>query len=77
MFRKVKSIAHSRLAETTGKTKHAGRYTVREGDSLWQIAQKFLGDGSRYKEILELNADVLAEEDDLTIGTALKLPSRP
>ena len=30
-------------------------YTVQPGDSLWQIAQTQLGDGSRWKEIYDLN----------------------
>jgi len=32
-----------------------GTYTVRSGDSLWLIAQKHLGNGSRYTEIAKLN----------------------
>lgn len=31
------------------------KYTVKAGDSLWQIAQDQLGDGSRYPEIQKLN----------------------
>jgi hypothetical protein len=30
-------------------------YTVVKGDCLWAIAKKYLGDGSRYTEIYELN----------------------
>lgn len=30
-------------------------YTVKSGDCLWNIAQKYLGSGSRYMEIAELN----------------------
>ena len=30
-------------------------YTVESGDTLWDIAEKYLGDGSRYKEIQSLN----------------------
>lgn len=32
-----------------------GRYTVVQGDTLWAIAKRFLGDGSRYKELAGLN----------------------
>lgn len=34
-------------------------YTVVKGDSLWAIAQKFLGDGSRYPEIYALNQTMI------------------
>ena len=30
-------------------------YTVRKGDTLWAIAKKYLGDGSRYPELASLN----------------------
>jgi hypothetical protein len=32
--------------------------TVRQGDSFWSLAQKYLGDGSRYEELYALNSDV-------------------
>ncbi len=32
-----------------------GFYEVKEGDTLWKIAQAQLGDGNRYREIMELN----------------------
>jgi len=51
-------------------------YVVQSGDSLWKIAAKQLGNGTRYDEIAELNADVLNGGDDLTVGMRLKLPAR-
>ncbi|MHC4212962.1 MAG: LysM peptidoglycan-binding domain-containing protein [Planctomycetota bacterium] len=51
-------------------------YTVKEDDSLWHIAARELGDGKRYVEITRLNAKVLDDEDDLTVGMKLKLPGR-
>ena len=32
-----------------------GFYEVKQGDTLWKIAQEQLGDGNRYREIMELN----------------------
>jgi len=34
-------------------------HTVKQGESLWAIAQKELGDGSRYPELYEANRDVI------------------
>lgn len=49
-------------------------YTVQENDSLWKIAEKELGNGMRYKDILELNPGV-TEKQALKIGMKLKIPS--
>lgn len=53
-------------AATTQRT-----YTVRSGDSLWAIAAKQLGNGSRYKEIKTLNG---LTSDSIRPGQVLKLP---
>ena len=46
-------------------------YTVQRGDSLWKIAQAQLGDGSRYREIMELNG---LTSEALTPGQVLRIP---
>ena len=48
-------------------------YEVVEGDSLWRIAEKQLGEGLRYKEILALNPRI-SEQDSLSVGMRLNLP---
>ena len=50
-------------------------YTVKRGDSLWKIAERLLGDGVRYPEIVELNQGVLnGRPDFISAGTVLKVP---
>jgi nucleoid-associated protein YgaU len=50
-------------------------YTVVKGDSLWKIAQKLLGDGSRYTEIYELNKAVIGSNPSLIYaGQVLAMP---
>lgn len=65
-------------------TKAAGTYTVRPGDTLWEIADKRLGDGSRYDEIMRLNkgrpqatGGRLVDADEIQPGWVLRLPARP
>jgi len=49
-------------------------YRVKEGDSLYKIAKKQLGDGNRYKEIKSINKNTLGGGVDLQVGAILKLP---
>jgi LysM repeat protein len=51
-------------------------YTVKDGDSLWKIAAKRLGDGTRCKEIMNLNQAILLGSIDLKAGMRLKLPAQ-
>lgn len=46
-------------------------YTVKRGDTLWDIAKKHLGRGNRYKEIKTLNG---LKSDVIRTGQKLKLP---
>jgi nucleoid-associated protein YgaU len=50
-------------------------YTVQSGDYLYKIAQKQLGDGNRYPEILKLNSG-LSETERLKVGMKLKVPKK-
>ena len=57
--------------ETKPKT-----YTVDSGDNLSAIAKQELGDANRWREIYELNKDVIGDNPDLIQpGMELKLPS--
>ena len=51
-------------------------YTVVSGDSLWKIAQQFLGNGSLYPKIIEANPDKLVDANTVIHpGDVLKIPS--
>ena len=47
-------------------------YTVRKGDTLYSIAQRELGNKSRWQEIAALNGG----NDSLSPGATIKLPAR-
>jgi nucleoid-associated protein YgaU len=49
-------------------------YTVRSGETLSLIAKAHLGDMSKYREIYELNSDVLASADIVYTGQKLRKP---
>ena len=53
----------------------ARTYTVRAGDNLTRIAAKQLGDGDRWRQLLEANADQLQRPEQLQAGMVLKLPA--
>ncbi len=79
VFSKVDSIGKRYLQISPVKSsppKQGNVYIVKEGDSLWRIASDRLGDGNRYKEIVKLNNDILASEDDIQVDMKLKLPAR-
>ena len=60
-----KAVYTSKAATTT--------YTVKKNDTLWGIAAKLLGNGSRYKEIKTLNG---LTSDTIYTGQKLKIPAK-
>lgn len=60
--------------ETTTAPKNTS-YTVKSGDCLWNIAKKYLGDGSRYTEIYELNKDKIKNPNLIYPDQVLTLPT--
>ena len=51
-------------------------YIVKHGDTLWQISAKLLGDGNRYREIIELNKEAIQDENSISVGMHLKMPCK-
>ena len=69
------SSAATDVTRQDAKRQKTISHTVKPGESLWAIADQHLGDGSRYKEIAELNRDLLgARPSFLEPGWVLKLP---
>ena len=76
VFTKVESIGKRHSLNGSQETAAVRQHIVREGETLWQIAAEQLGDGNRYTEIAKLNADILDDEDELSVGMRLKLPAK-
>ncbi len=58
--------------EDVNKNSLPGKYTVKEGDTLFDIAQKYYNDGYKYTEIA--NTNKLENADALNAGQVLEIP---
>lgn len=75
--REVVGVGDSRPYDRPKAKKASNRsYKVKEGDSLWKISAKQLGDGNRYSDILRLNKSQLGNTDKVLPGMRLTLPSQ-
>ena len=58
--------------DKTPKNVKAREYTIQKGDTYYNIAARFLGDGKRWREIQALNPNV--DYKDLRIGQVILIP---
>jgi nucleoid-associated protein YgaU len=49
-------------------------YVVKAGDTLWDLAKEFYGNGQKWRMILDANKDKLAEGDPLKVKMVLNIP---
>ena len=49
-------------------------YEIAKGDSLWKIAEKFYGNGSKYTGIFEENREVIKDPDLIYPGQKIRIP---
>lgn len=52
-----------------------GVYTVKTGDTLSEIATKYLHNPKRYTDIFNLNKDILKNPDRIDVGQKLRIPN--
>ncbi len=72
------SLGDAASTEDNRSTPTITSYTVVKGDNLWTIAQRFLGAGSRFGEIYELNKDIIGENNSKYViypGQVFTLPT--
>lgn len=58
--------------EDVAKENLPGKYTVKEGDTLFTIAQKYYNDGYKYPELVKVNN--LTSENLISTGQVLEIP---
>ena len=68
------SDVQSGSSSTAPTAKGSRTYTVVAGDNLSKIAKKLLGNAGRWREIHELNKDVIKNPDLIHPGQVLKIP---
>ena len=51
-------------------------HKIEDGDTLEQMAARYLGDPARADEIFELNQNILTSKEELPIGLILRIPDR-
>ena len=49
-------------------------HTVESGDTLWAVAEKAYGNGSKYNAIFEANKPMLSDPDKIYPGQVLRIP---
>lgn len=91
--RRTITIKTKKKSKTTGKKTTTRKtttttYKVKKGDTLWGISKKYLGKGSRWKEIYKLNKSIIEKTAKkhgkkssdgghwIYPGTKLKLPKK-
>lgn len=63
-------------SEAAASSSQKTTYTVKSGDSLWSIAKKFLGNGSRYREIYAANKAIIGSNPNLIYaGQVFTIPA--
>ena len=60
------------LKEDVSPENLPGKYTVKEGDTLYLIAEKYYKDGFKYTEIVKANN--LTDENTIEVGQVLEIP---
>lgn len=60
--------------EAAVKKKGSTSYTVKENDSLWNIAKKFYGSGTQYTKIYNANRNKIKNPNIIQAGMTLAIP---
>ena len=65
---------HRDAARETSPAEAFRIHVVQRGETLSEIALRYLGSVTRYQEIFEANRDVLSDPDSIREGMTLRIP---
>lgn len=63
-------------APSSGASSAGREIVVREGDTLWSLAETHLGSGAQFAKLLEVNRDRVGTDGDIRVGTKLRMPGK-
>ena len=70
------TVAAAEKKETRPQTKPQPKvHVLKRGETLWALAQKYLGNGSRWPEIARLNGIKDSQVRSLPVGMQIKIPT--
>ena len=72
--RPVRARPSSQTGEVAGTGPTLRRHTVREGETLFDLARQYYGDSERCTDLIKANREVLDRPDELKPGTVLIIP---
>ena len=73
-FRNYRGYVVHKISKHKNRLFRGDRYTVKKGDHLYRIAGYRFNNGMRWKELYEVNKEVIKNVDAILPGTILIMP---
>ncbi len=72
----VEGVGEVSITNVTGAApaENVDYYEIEKGDSLWKIAEKAYGNGSKYTAIFAANKEVIKDPDLIYPGQKIRIP---
>ena len=69
----IKEVQAEELVVEEPADQNVEFYVIEKGDTLWAIAQKYLGNGNKYTKIFEDNREVIKDPDLIYPGQKIRI----